>query len=151
MPWSCLRIVRSVSSRVACCCVNLPVLDLDTVGTKVYFNPSPTAHACREHHHPATAGLARDMPGFPACWLLPNTLLVLQIVDLGHAVEASQATAALEDFDIDDLAYLAPETVGSQHQLLQASRCTAERPVALILLRCWLIDMAACKADRLLQ
>ena len=66
------------------------------------------------------------------CCLLPDTQLVLQLVDLGHAVEASQATTDLEEFDIDDLAYLAPETIGSQHKLLQAGRCTAERPIALL-------------------
>ena len=83
------------------------------------------------------------MSGFSVCCLLPDTLLVLQIVDLGHAVEASQATTDLEDFDIDDLAYLAPETVGSQHKLLQARRCAAERPVALLKMRFWPLNMAA--------
>ena len=111
--------------------MSTPVSHLHTVGNEVDSIPSPAAHACHQHHYTATPGLAHHMPGLPACCLLPDTLLLLQLVNLGHAVEASQATTDLENFDTDDLAYLAPETVGSQHQLLQASGCTAERPVAL--------------------
>ena len=134
---------QSMCSRVTCCSINLLVLHLH----KADSIPSPAAHACREHHHPATARLAHFVPGLSVCCLLPDTLLLLQLVDLGHAVEASQATTDMETYDIDDLAYLAPETVGSQHQLSQASRCTTERPVALLKMRLWRVDMAASKTD----